>query len=73
MSPTMRVGVRLSADFYRGNAAILHPWRENLIKQCDSAVRATPACVVDAGGAPPCSAARPHTGGDARDQPPVMC
>lgn len=49
--------------FYCGNALILHPWRENLIKQCDSTVRATPARVVDGDGAPPCSAARPHTGG----------
>lgn len=58
--------------FYCGNAVILHPWRENLIKRCDSTVRATPACVVGVDGAPPCSAAHPHTGGehDARDQLP---
>lgn len=42
--------------FYSGNAMIPHPWRENLIKQRDSAVRATPACAVRVNPALPCSA-----------------
>ncbi len=58
LSQTMSVGRRLSRDeiFYSGNPEIPRPWRENLIKQCSSTVRATPACAVHINHATPSSA-----------------
>lgn len=67
MSQTMSVGVRLRRDeifFYSGNPMIPCLWRENLIKQCDSTVRATPACVVHVNHATPSSAV--HQAGERR-------
>lgn len=49
---------------YNGNPEILRPWRENLIKQCDSTVMATPARAVHVNHATPSSAV--HQAGQRR-------